>query len=102
MIKYLADAHETIAERGGVIIRATSAEGGSKVHHASISGHQEAPEKTRFSGGNNVRCSEGEESLMSYVRGMGVGASSQGLSTVAESVTTTAANSSTADAEDNA
>lgn len=51
VIKYLADAHNVVAERGGVIIHASNAEGGSTRHYANVSGHQDASEgkESRFS-----------------------------------------------------
>ena len=43
VIKYLADAHKAAEERGGVIIRAKSAEteGGSARHYAKVSGYHD-------------------------------------------------------------
>ena len=91
VIKYLADAHETIDERGGVIIRATSAEnGGSIVHYANLSGYQEShgADSLRFSGG---KFNEREESLTRFVGG-------NALSPIAKSITrTTDTKSSTAE-----
>ena len=86
VIKYLADAHHTVAQRGGVIIHASSVEGGDSQHHyAKVSGHQEGV-KTRFS------ISDGDKL--------------KGLSRVAESITTTTTNTSNsaaaAAAEENA
>ena len=43
VIKYLADAHKAAEERGGVIIRAKSAEAeGSARHYANVSGFHDA------------------------------------------------------------
>jgi hypothetical protein len=88
VIKYLADAHETIDERGGVIIRATSAEnGGSIVHYANLSGYQESH------GADSLRFppEKREESLTRFVGG-------NALSPIAKSITrTTDTKSSTAE-----
>jgi hypothetical protein len=55
VIKYLADAHHTVAQRGGVIIHASSSVEGGEHHFAKVSGHQEGKVKVRKSDGDKFR-----------------------------------------------